>query len=594
MFILTNILTIHIVSLLYQLVIEDYMIHKEENMKWSKIYSKYRYKSILGEGSYGSVILAEEKKVGENEIAKKVAIKIFMNIYEDPFTWKRIMREVEIIAKLKNKNNVSLIEVVLDSEEATLFLVMDYMETDLRKLTLQPMFLDASQVKLIMYNIFCGMEYLHSCQLIHRDIKPGNILLNPDYSIKICDFSLSRSMCGLKALEFDFGNWIRGQPSLNLTEERLSNYEGSSPTKIRSQKQVKEEEESFMGVVKHKVWDMKRRGSKFEIEADKVMPFIKKAKEQEEEEDNMEDMDEGRSIINHKALQDEDSSYIFNMQKSQRSKVSSSMKNNALFQMLTQPFKYKTQSNIELGEKKPKPKALRKYSNQMIKIKKIEKRNSLEQKEIMDKELTRELSNHIVTRWYRPIEIILIETVYTTSIDIWAIGCIFAELLNLMEENLPDPRQRKPLFPGDSCYPLTPNFKPKSKLPNMYASKTDQLNLIFELLGNPQPSDISFITDEMAISYISEFPKYEKKELNTLFPAAEVNALDLLGETLQINPYKRITAKEALRHKYFKDIREKEQEETGKPIMLLVDKLNEEEGDLPKLTYSILIELELI
>ena len=117
--------------------------------------------------------------------------------------------------------------------------------------------------------------------------------------------------------------------------------------------------------------------------------------------------------------------------------------------MLTQPFKYKTKKEVPPEQRQKAP---RKYSNQMIKFKKVEKRNFLEQKEVMDKELSRELSNHIVTRWYRPIEIILIETIYTSSIDIWAIGCIFPQLLNLMQENLPDPRKRKSLFLGDSCY----------------------------------------------------------------------------------------------------------------------------------------------
>jgi mitogen-activated protein kinase 1/3 len=46
---------------------------------------------------------------------------------------------------------------------------------------------------------------------------------------------------------------------------------------------------------------------------------------------------------------------------------------------------------------------------------------------------------------------------YTTAIDIWSVGCIFAELLAMMRENYATVFERVPLFPGDTCYPLSPN-----------------------------------------------------------------------------------------------------------------------------------------
>lgn len=70
--------------------------------------------------------------------------------------------------------------------------------------------------------------------------------------------------------------------------------------------------------------------------------------------------------------------------------------------------------------------------------------------------LTKELTKHVVTRWYRAPEVILMNEFYSYSIDIWSVGCIFAELLSMMEENFPDPFSREPLFPGKSCFPLSP------------------------------------------------------------------------------------------------------------------------------------------
>ena len=77
------------------------------------------------------------------------------------------------------------------------------------------------------------------------------------------------------------------------------------------------------------------------------------------------------------------------------------------------------------------------------------------------KSIKRELTGHVVTRWYRAPEIILLEKDYGPAIDIWAVGCIFAELLGMMKENAPTFMDRTPLFPGKSCFPLSPPTEPQ-------------------------------------------------------------------------------------------------------------------------------------
>lgn len=74
--------------------------------------------------------------------------------------------------------------------------------------------------------------------------------------------------------------------------------------------------------------------------------------------------------------------------------------------------------------------------------------------------MKRELTGHVVTRWYRAPEIILLEKDYGPGIDVWAVGCIFAELLGMMKENAPTFMDRQPLFPGKSCFPLSPAKNP--------------------------------------------------------------------------------------------------------------------------------------
>ena len=68
--------------------------------------------------------------------------------------------------------------------------------------------------------------------------------------------------------------------------------------------------------------------------------------------------------------------------------------------------------------------------------------------------ISRQLTRHVVTRWYRPPEIILLQE-YASSVDMWSVGCILAELLSMQEESNPVWQNRTPLFPGKSCYPLS-------------------------------------------------------------------------------------------------------------------------------------------
>lgn len=111
------------------------------------------------------------------------------------------------------------------------------------------------------------------------------------------------------------------------------------------------------------------------------------------------------------------------------------------------------------------------------------------------KNMKRELTGHVVTRWYRAPELILLEKEYGPPIDVWSVGCIFAEMLGMMKESAPTYLDRKPLFPGKSCFPLSPDKHAKEEKSGFPFSKNDQLNVIFEVIGSPNEEDKSFVTD---------------------------------------------------------------------------------------------------
>jgi mitogen-activated protein kinase 1/3 len=98
--------------------------------------------------------------------------------------------------------------------------------------------------------------------------------------------------------------------------------------------------------------------------------------------------------------------------------------------------------------------------------------------------LSRQLTKHVVTRWYRAPELILIQP-YASAVDIWSLGCIFGELLSMQEGSVPNYQDRVPLFPGGSCFPLSGDHVSTDT-----KERQDQLSVIFSVIGMPSEQDL--------------------------------------------------------------------------------------------------------
>ncbi|XP_061210503.1 cyclin-dependent kinase 3 isoform X2 [Neopsephotus bourkii] len=130
----------------------------------------------------------------------------------------------------------------------------------------------------------------------------------------------------------------------------------------------------------------------------------------------------------------------------------------------------------------------------------------------------RTYTHEVVTLWYRAPEILLGCKYYSTPVDIWSIGCIFAEMVT-----------RKALFPGDS--------------------EIDQLFRIFRTLGTPTEETWPGATQ--LPEYKENFPRWAGKEMTEIVPSLDRDGRDLLVQLLLYDPSKRISAKAALSHQYF-------------------------------------------
>ena len=157
---------------------------------------------------------------------------------------------------------------------------------------------------------------------------------------------------------------------------------------------------------------------------------------------------------------------------------------------------------------------------------------------------------HVVTRWYRPPEISLSTNHQSTAIDIWSTGCIFAELLFMLKESQCPCQDRRAFFPGKTGFPFS------GEGAWTYRNQSDQLNMIFDILGTPSESDVYCIDDDDGREYVSSLMRKPARPLTEKFAFADPQAVDLLKQLLMFNPSKRVTAQQALNHSYLKDVRD--------------------------------------
>ncbi|GMM30984.1 mitogen-activated protein kinase [Martiniozyma asiatica (nom. inval.)] len=155
--------------------------------------SRYELISILGKGSYGTVCSAIDINNNNNPIAIKKVCKIFTK----DVLLKRALREVKLMIFFRgHKNIISLIDIDLSYKKPYegLYCFQELMDHDLARVIVGSAQFSNLMIQSFIYQILCGIKYIHSADVIHRDIKPNNILVTAQGILKICDFGLARGI----------------------------------------------------------------------------------------------------------------------------------------------------------------------------------------------------------------------------------------------------------------------------------------------------------------------------------------------------------------------------------------------------------------
>jgi mitogen-activated protein kinase 1/3 len=181
--------------------------------------------------------------------------------------------------------------------------------------------------------------------------------------------------------------------------------------------------------------------------------------------------------------------------------------------------------------------------------------------------IKRQLTTHVATRWYRAPELILLQKGYTAAVDVWSVGCIYAELLGMHDGVKFEDRQ--PLFPGSSCYPLSPLHANAGSHACHSVSVHDQLSLIFDIIGVPQDADVLFLEREDARSYIRRFPGKDGEGISKAFKHAGEDAIAVLEGTLRFNPLRRPNIDELLDYEIFAACRDSSSETVAPSVVKL-------------------------
>jgi serine/threonine-protein kinase len=153
--------------------------------------SRYAVEKTLGKGGMATVELAQDTQLG-----RKVAIKrLFASLADDDVLQERFFREARMAAALSHPNLVAVYDV--GEENGLPYIVMEYVEGEtFAELMTRTGPVEPDRAVDLLLQVCAGLEHAHASGLVHRDIKPQNLLIRRDGVVKIADFGIARTVQG--------------------------------------------------------------------------------------------------------------------------------------------------------------------------------------------------------------------------------------------------------------------------------------------------------------------------------------------------------------------------------------------------------------
>ncbi|XP_038184419.1 serine/threonine-protein kinase STK11 isoform X1 [Arvicola amphibius] len=161
--------------------------------KRAKLIGKYLMGDLLGEGSYGKV-----KEVLDSETLCRRAVKILKKkkLRRIPNGEANVKKEIQLLRRLRHRNVIQLVDVLYNEEKQKMYMVMEYCVCGMQEMldSVPEKRFPVCQAHGYFRQLIDGLEYLHSQGIVHKDIKPGNLLLTTNGTLKISDLGVAEAL----------------------------------------------------------------------------------------------------------------------------------------------------------------------------------------------------------------------------------------------------------------------------------------------------------------------------------------------------------------------------------------------------------------
>eukprot|EP01012_Entosiphon_sulcatum_P002895 TRINITY_DN10737_c0_g1_i1.p1 TRINITY_DN10737_c0_g1~~TRINITY_DN10737_c0_g1_i1.p1 ORF type:complete len:418 (+),score=74.45 TRINITY_DN10737_c0_g1_i1:138-1391(+) len=160
--------------------------------------ANYTLVKKVGSGAYGVVWSAHDVRAANQNPRGNRAIKKITNAFDHTTDTKRLLREILLLNHLRHPNIIAIRDLMSPKDKngrwTSLYIITDLMDTDLHRIIQSPQPLTDQHMQYFIYQVLRALKYLHSVGVLHRDVKPSNLLLNENCELKLCDFGLARCL----------------------------------------------------------------------------------------------------------------------------------------------------------------------------------------------------------------------------------------------------------------------------------------------------------------------------------------------------------------------------------------------------------------